>query len=115
MREILLEQILKWIEILKLFGHQLIVIKLEKVRKLLCSNCNSALGMFNDNIEILRNAIDYLKNMNKNKWTIELRTTCKICGKPLPNAGIGHIADGVGNKINKGMVNKMSKNRRFLR
>ena len=35
--------------------------KTGKVRKLLCSNCNSALGMFNDNIEILRNAIDYLK------------------------------------------------------
>lgn len=33
------------------------------VRGLLCSNCNRALGLFGDNLEILKNAINYL---NKN-------------------------------------------------
>jgi len=32
-------------------------------RSLLCKKCNTALGMFNDSIEILINAINYLK-----KW-----------------------------------------------
>jgi hypothetical protein len=31
-----------------------------KIRGLLCSNCNSALGKFKDNIESLKNAIVYL-------------------------------------------------------
>jgi len=25
-------------------------------------------------------------NMKKNKWKVEIRTTCKVCGKALPNA-----------------------------
>ena len=33
-----------------------------KVRGLLCSKCNTLLGMSNDNIEILNNAIKYLKH-----------------------------------------------------
>ena len=33
----------------------------KKVRGLLCSNCNTALGMFKDNINFLKNAITYLK------------------------------------------------------
>lgn len=33
-----------------------------KVRGLLCMNCNTALGHFRDSIEILQNAILYLKN-----------------------------------------------------
>jgi hypothetical protein len=33
-----------------------------KVRGLLCSQCNSALGLFDDSIEILESAIKYLKN-----------------------------------------------------
>lgn len=33
-----------------------------KFRGLLCSNCNSGLGLFNDSIEKLRSAIKYLKN-----------------------------------------------------
>lgn len=32
-----------------------------KVRGLLCGNCNVALGMFNDNTDILDNAIKYLQ------------------------------------------------------
>lgn len=33
-----------------------------KVRGLLCSNCNVALGQFNDNLELMKNAIEYLKS-----------------------------------------------------
>ena len=33
-----------------------------KVRKLLCQNCNTGLGKFKDDIELLQKAIDYLKN-----------------------------------------------------
>ena len=33
----------------------------EKIRGLLCADCNRALGMFQDNQEILQNAIEYLK------------------------------------------------------
>lgn len=35
--------------------------KTGKVRGLLCSSCNTSLGKFDDSIEILQNAIDYLK------------------------------------------------------
>ncbi len=36
-----------------------------KVRGLLCKSCNSLLGMANDSIEILTNAINYLKETNE--------------------------------------------------
>jgi hypothetical protein len=32
-----------------------------EIRGLLCSNCNTALGLFQDNITILKQAIDYLR------------------------------------------------------
>lgn len=35
--------------------------KTGKIRGLLCSGCNTALGGFNDNIDIMNKAIDYLK------------------------------------------------------
>jgi len=35
-----------------------------KVRGLLCFHCNSSLGKFKDSIELLQNAIDYLKGNN---------------------------------------------------
>lgn len=39
--------------------------KTGKIRGLLCSNHNTGLGMFNDNIELLENAIEYLKIHNE--------------------------------------------------
>lgn len=33
----------------------------EKIRGLLCSNCNRALGMFRDNLSILKSAVKYLR------------------------------------------------------
>ena len=32
-----------------------------KVRSLLCNNCNSGLGQFNDNLNLLESAVLYLK------------------------------------------------------
>ena len=40
--------------------------KTNKIRGLLCTKCNSLLGMANDNIEILLKAIEYLKKYDKN-------------------------------------------------
>lgn len=34
-----------------------------KVRGILCSNCNTALGMFKDDVKVLLNAINYLDNI----------------------------------------------------
>jgi len=38
-----------------------------KVRGLLCMNCNTAIGKFNDDIKLLEKAIEYLK-----RWEIQL-------------------------------------------
>ena len=38
--------------------------KTMNIRGLLCRDCNSALGLFRDNTEILKNAIEYLENNN---------------------------------------------------
>jgi len=35
-----------------------------KVRKLLCKNCNNGLGMFKDNLDVMRQAIKYLEENN---------------------------------------------------
>lgn len=37
-----------------------------KVRGLLCTNCNNMLGRSKDNLVILANAIEYLKNSTEN-------------------------------------------------
>ena len=36
-----------------------------KVRGLLCGNCNRALGFFKDDIEILKKAVDYLQQVDR--------------------------------------------------
>lgn len=36
--------------------------KTGKVRKLLCAKCNTGLGVFNDNVELMQKAIAYVKN-----------------------------------------------------
>lgn len=41
--------------------------KTGKFRGILCNNCNSAIGYLNDDIEILKNAINYLKNEKNTK------------------------------------------------
>ena len=38
-----------------------------KIRGLLCRKCNTGLGQFDDNIEILENAIKYLQNINSSE------------------------------------------------
>jgi len=38
--------------------------KTGKVRKLLCTTCNTALGMFKENTMILQTAVEYLKEFN---------------------------------------------------
>lgn len=45
-----------------------------KVRGLLCTNCNRAIGLLKDNIQILEKAINYLNkyNLNENKPTVTL-------------------------------------------
>lgn len=35
-----------------------------KIRKLLCHNCNAALGQFKDNVEAIQKAADYLREYN---------------------------------------------------
>jgi len=35
-----------------------------KVRGLLCHHCNTALGKFQDSVEVLSSAIDYLRKNN---------------------------------------------------
>jgi len=37
----------------------------DKIRGLLCINCNQALGKFKDNIKFLANAIKYLEDNNE--------------------------------------------------
>jgi hypothetical protein len=40
--------------------------KTGKVRKLLCFNCNTAIGKLNDDPELFKRAINYLENERKN-------------------------------------------------
>jgi len=41
--------------------------KTGEIRGLLCDGCNRALGMFKDSVEILNNAMNYLKQFQKNE------------------------------------------------
>lgn len=36
----------------------------KKVRGILCSKCNTAIGLFRDNVDILKSAIKYLRKSN---------------------------------------------------
>lgn len=36
--------------------------KTKKIRGLLCMECNTGIGLFGENVEIIKNAIEYLKN-----------------------------------------------------
>jgi hypothetical protein len=36
-----------------------------KIRGLLCLTCNVGLGMFKEDVDIMKNAIEYLKNDNR--------------------------------------------------
>ena len=40
--------------------------KTGKVRELLCHNCNRALGLLQENVEIIQSALDYLKQYKEN-------------------------------------------------
>ena len=37
-----------------------------KVRELLCHNCNRALGLLQENVEIIQSALDYLNKHKEN-------------------------------------------------
>lgn len=52
-----------------------------KVRGLLCTHCNKALGIFKEDVNILENAINYLKYFSSE--TIELSSGCGK-GNPCP-------------------------------
>ena len=53
----------------------------KKVRGLLCTHCNKAIGIFKEDVRILENAINYLKYFSSE--TIELSSGCGK-GKPCP-------------------------------
>ena len=73
-----------------------------KVRGLLCSNCNTGLGMFKDNQEILKNAVDYLKG-EEWEWNEE-RTD--IIGQN-GNDGMHYVYNDDGTSV--GVHHKMKK------
>ncbi len=45
--------------------------KTGKIRGLLCTNCNRAIGLFSDNVDFLKNAIRYLQSSTSNTGTSE--------------------------------------------
>lgn len=66
-----------------------------KIRGILCSNCNSALGQFSDNIEYLGKAIEYLSNDLTNiKYNVKKSKDAKIdqiC--PITNTDSNLVVD----------------------
>lgn len=46
-----------------------------RVRDLLCGNCNRGLGLFFDNVELLLKAIQYLKKHKGVQWRIRKKKT----------------------------------------
>jgi len=42
--------------------------KTNKIRDLLCNNCNAGIGDFKHNVELLRNAIKYLEKHTKGEF-----------------------------------------------
>lgn len=66
-----------------------------KIRGILCSNCNSALGQFSDNVEYLGKAIEYLSNgptdVEYNVTKSKYRKVDKIC--PITNTDSKLVID----------------------
>lgn len=54
-----------------------------KVRGLLCNSCNKALGFFQDDIEILTNAINYLNNIYGVESRISKTSSKRIADRNL--------------------------------
>ena len=84
--------------------------KTNKVRGILCSSCNCSLGMFNDNIELIKRSIDYLKEgdtehkYNRSK-KIKIHEICPISNLSENlvcdhNHKTGYIRGNIDNNIN---------------
>lgn len=90
--------------------------KTNKVRGILCNNCNSGLGSFDDNIVFLKNAIKYLEmgdtEYKYHTWgkerNVKINKICPITGKKHNlvcdhNHETGFIRGNIYNYINLGM------------
>ena len=44
------------------------------IRGLLCQKYNTALGLLNDNVQTLKNAVEYLKSTKEGLWNIGMQS-----------------------------------------